>query len=197
MNNQEINDAIRELDRISWELDNAFAENGGEITEELQNGLDQRENIRILLEGEGIDSLGRWLKSVEDRKAALKAEAKVIANRVKACDNSIDYVKRQIRSVLDVLQQDKAKGTCYSFTASDSHKVETDSALLKSIYYDQALQAIHDAGIPEYVGLSLTASSGKVPEGEELPVFFTVVDTPTVTFRKPSKIKVKEEEEAE
>ena len=193
MNNKQINEAIFELDRISWELDEAFAENGGEITDDLQNSLDQRENLRILLENEGIDSLGRWMKSVEDRKAALKAEKDTISRKMAACDNTIDYIKRQLRSLMDLLGMDKAKGSSYSFTPCDSHKVEADKAMLKELFQAKALEAIHAAGIPECVGVSLTASSTAVPEGEELPAFFTVTDTKTVTFRKPAKPKKEEE----
>lgn len=193
MNNKQINEAIFELDRISWELDEAFAENGGEITDDLQNSLDQRENLRILLENEGIDSLGRWMKSVEDRKAALKAEKDTISRKMAACDNTIDYIKRQLRSLMDLLGIDKAKGSSYSFTPCDSHKVEADKAMLKELFQAKALEAIHAAGIPECVGVSLTASSTAVPEGQKLPDFFTVTDTKTVTFRKPAKAKKEEE----
>ena len=195
MNNKQINDAIFELDRIGWELDEAFAENGGEITDELSNALDQRANIRLLLENEGIDSLGRWLKSVEDRKAALKAEKDTIARRINACDDTLDYIKRQVRNVLDVLGMEKAKGVSYSFTALNSHKVEADKAALRELYQEKALEAIHAAGIPACVGVSLTASAGAVPEGDELPSFFVVTDTQTVTFRKPAKPKTAKEEE--
>ena len=193
MNNKQINEAIFELDRISWELDEALSENGGELTDDLQNSLDQRANLRLLLENEGIDSLGRWMKSIEDRKATLAAEKEKISQKMKACDNTIDYIKRQLRSIMDLLGIDKAKGTLYTFKPCDSHKVEADKAMLKELFQAKAREATHAAGIPECVGVSLTASSKAVPEGEQLPAFFTVTDTATVTFLKPAKAKKEEE----
>lgn len=185
MDNKEINAALAALGSLGYQLENAFMENGGEVTEELQAQLDQQENLRLLLEGEGIDSLGRWLKSVQDRAAALKAEKDAIARRIAACAKTEEYVKFQIRQILDATGKDAAKGTCYSFTRNDSRKVEADKALLKVLYYEKATAAIHAAGIPECVTVTLGASSTAVPEGAELPEFFNVTESRTVTFRKP------------
>ena len=192
MNNKDINAILSEFASLDWHLQEAFEENGGEITPELEAQLDQQENLRALLEGDGIDALGRWLKSVQDRATALKAEKDSIARQIQACDKTVNYIREQIRKVLDTIGTDKAKGTCYSFTASDSWKVEADKALLKELYQAKALAAIHAAGIPEYVGVSLTASSTAVPEGEQLPEIFTVTESKTVTFRKPKATKDQE-----
>lgn len=189
MNNKDINAALAELSRLQWALDDAFAENGGEITEELEGMLDQVENVRVLLESEGIDSLGRWLKGVEDRKKALKAEKDAIDRQMKGCDKTIDFIKHQVRLVLDMTGRDSAKGTCYSFVASNSRTVDTDKELLKELYLEKAVNAIHEAGIPQYVGVSLTASVSAVPQDEELPEIFKPVEDNTVTFRKPRETK--------
>lgn len=189
MNAKETNATIASLESLRWHLDQAFEENGGELTEELQEQLDMQEDLRALLEADGIDALGRWLKSVQDRGAALKSEKDTITRHIDACKATEDYIRQQVRRALDLLGQDKAKGECYSFTANDSRIVTADTEAVKALYYEKAVAAIREAGIPEYIGLSLKASSTAVPEGAELPDIFKVEVKATTTFRKPKATK--------
>lgn len=186
---KEINAAIASLEALAWHLDNELVENGGEVTEEIQNQLDIQEDLLALLDGEGIDSLGRWLKQVQDRKAALKAEKDTIARHIDACTATEDYIRQQVRKALDLLGKDKAKGECYSFTANDSRQVTADNDAVKALYAEKVEHAIREAGVPGYISVSLRASSSAVPEGEELPDIFKVTITPTTTFRKPRASK--------
>lgn len=179
------NELIASIERLRWQIDTAFEDNGGELTEELQEQLDVHEDLLALLQENGIDDLGRWLKGVQDRKAALKAEKDTILRHINACDATEDYIRKQVRKALDLLGQDKAKGECYSFTSNDSRVVTADTEQVKALYYDKAVNAIREAGIPAYIGISLRASSSAVPEGQELPEIFQVTVTPTTTFRKP------------
>lgn len=194
MNNTDIRAAIEQLAQIDHDLDRAFEESGGELTEELQARMDQRENIKALLQGEGIDDLGRWLKSVEDRKAALKAERDTIARRIKSCDNTLSYIKGQIRLVMDALGIEKAKGTLYSFTASNSGRSTIDGELIDKQWLDVVTQAARAAGLPEYLDVVIDTSITRLSdwadahdgEGAE---YLNVENTPTVTFRKPKANK--------
>lgn len=193
MNNKEINEALARLGSLGLVLDDAFAENGGEVTPELESMLDQQEAIRTLLEGDGIDSLGRWLKSVEDEEAMYKAEKDTIQRRINGRKKLQDYIKEQIRKVMDAIHADECKGSLYRFKSKDTRRVEFDKELVKSLYLDKAMQAIHKAGIPDYISLSLTANSSAIPEGKELPDIFTVNESKTVTFYKPRANKEKKE----
>ena len=85
--------------------------------------------------------------------------------------------------------QEKVKGDRgYSFTAITSTKTEVDKDVLKYNYDFKVEQAIRAAGIPDYVGFSLTASSTKakeigVQEGDE--DLFVTTEKPSVRFTKP------------
>lgn len=78
MNNTEINNAIAELYRTANTLEELYIENEGEVTEDSAQLEEQLEAIKTLLNGDGIDSLGRWLKGKEDERATLKAEKAAI-----------------------------------------------------------------------------------------------------------------------
>lgn len=192
MNYEEIIEKVALLTSASYELEAAYIENGGEITEETEALEAVVENTRALLEGDGIDALGEWLKSLEDRKASLKAEKEFVDRRIKATDNTIAFVKHTVSSALAAIGTDKVKGSRgYSFTASLSRTVKADAALLKERYQKTALDAIHGAGIPSCVTVTLGASSSLV-DGD-LPDFFSVNEENTVTFRKPKAAKKEDE----
>lgn len=187
MNINEINATLAALNAASEELENLYLENGGEETEDTAALADQINAVKDLLEGGAIDSLGRWLKGKEDEAAALKAEKAHIARRQKYVENSIAFIKEKIFQVLEALGKEQVKGISYAFKTYHSRTVEADKTILKERYQEQALEAIHAAGIPLCVGVSLTASSSLV-EGE-LPDFFTVTESDTVKFSKPRVTK--------
>ena len=66
MNAQEIKATLAEINRKKYELEAALEENGGELTPELLESLEILEDLKALLAGDGVDDLGRWLKSVQD-----------------------------------------------------------------------------------------------------------------------------------
>lgn len=192
MNYDEIIEKVALLTSASYELEAAYVENGGEITDETEALEALVENTRSLLEGDGIDALGEWLKGLEDRKASLKAEKDFVDRRIKATENTIAFVKGTLSQVLNAIGKEKVKGSRgYSFTATVSKTVKADTAILKERWQQTALDAIHGAGIPSCVTVTLGASSSLV-EGD-LPDFFSVSETPTVTFRKPKAAKKEDE----
>lgn len=188
MTTQQILDALNALTEHFRELEDAYVENGGEVTEETISMEDHIAEIQEMLLGGGVDSLGRWLKAKEDQKAALKDEKAKIDRMMKAADKSIDYIKQLVDTVLFSCGQEQAKGLLYSFkrTTSTTHTANTD--LINERYLYKAAKAAHDAGLPEWVGISLKPVWSLVPAGTETDEFNTVTKQ-TVTFRKPAKSK--------
>ena len=184
---------LSDLDRKMDALEDLYIENEGEVTEETEQAEAEISGLQELLSGEGIDMLGGWLKAKEDRKKALKAEKDYITRQMTAIDGTIDFIKDKITEVLKKTGKDKVKGERgYSFTASHSVKTEVNKDVLRYNYDFKVEQAIRAAGIPDYVGFSLTASSTKasefgVLEGDE--DIFTTTEKDTVTFRKPKASK--------
>lgn len=193
MTAREINDIIRALAEHCNALEDAYVENEGEITEETMSMEDQIADLQEVLLGDGVDELGRWLKAKEDQKAALKAEKAKIDSMAKAVDRSIDYIKGLIDTILFACGQEQVKGLLYSFkrTVSTTHTANTD--IINQRYLDVAAKAAHEAGLPEWVGISLKPSWALVPAGTETDEFNTVTKQ-TVTFRKPVKSKYNESE---
>jgi chromosome segregation ATPase len=188
MNNKEINAALAALNEAVFYLEEEYEMNGGEVTEETEAQEEYIETIKSLLEDEGIDSLGRWLKSKEDSIKALKAERDSVTRQIKKTEEGIEYIKSQIFNVMTAIGKDKVKGTFYSFAPTISRKTEVDKNILEEKYSGIVNQALEQI-LPEWVTIKLSASVKAVPEGMELPDIFKVVETPTCKFVKPRASK--------
>ena len=107
MNNRDITAALAALEEASFLLEEEYEMNGGEVTEETEAQEEYIESLKALLEDEGIDSLGRWLKSKEDLIKTLKAERDSVNRQIKKTENGIEYIiknreldKRTIKIIL-------------------------------------------------------------------------------------------------
>lgn len=185
MNNKDINAALAALNEATFLLDEEYEMNGGEVTEETEAQEEYIESLKALLEEEGIDSLGRWLKSKEDLIKTLKAERDSVNRQIKKTEDGIEYIKTQIFNVLTALGKDKVKGTFYSFAPSISRKTEVDKEILEEKYLAIVNNALEQI-LPPWVSFKLSASVKAVPgDMEELPSEFKVTETPTCKFVKP------------
>ena len=188
-----MNQVLANLDQAVNSLEELYIEGGGEITEETEQMEDHISGLKELLTKDGIDLLGAWLKAKEDRKKSLKAERDYITRQMAAIDETIEFIKGKVNQVMVATGQDKIKGDRgYSFAAITSVKTEVDKDVLKTIYADRIEEAIRNAHIPAYVGVTLTASSTKaaefgVVEGDE--EIFHTTETPSVRFTKPRASK--------
>ena len=193
MDYKEMNQVLADLDQAMVTLEETYIENEGEVTEETEQMEAQISCLKELLTKDGIALLGGWLKAKEDKKKRLKAEKDYITRQMAAIDETIEFIKDKITEVMKMTGQEKIKGDRgYSFTASHSVKTEVDKDVLKALYADKVDKAIREAGVPAYVGVSLTASSTKanelgVLEGDE--EIFSTTEKDTVTFRKPKASK--------
>lgn len=196
MNNTDIKNALSAFNQTMIALEDAYMENGGEITEETESMENTISDLKELLTGEGIDSLGRWLANQEEKVKVLKAEKDSISRQINAANSTIDYIKFMVNKVLTETGTDKAKGTLYSFTPSISKTTKADKEVLTALYSAKIEEAIRSAHVPPYIGVSLTASSsiaetfGLVEGDEEL---FHTTETPSCRFTKPRATKKSEE----
>ena len=189
MNNNDINAALAALNEATFLLEEEYEMNGGEVTDETEAQEEYIESLKALLEDEGIDSLGRWLKSKEDLIKTLKAERDSVTRQIKKTEDGIEYIKIQIYNVLSALGKEKAKGTFYSFAPAISRKTEVDKEILEDKYLAVVNNALEQI-LPPWVSFKLSASVKAVPgDMEELPSEFRVVETPTCKFVKPRASK--------
>lgn len=189
MNNREINELIETLSLTTRTFENYMVENEGEFDENASQLEEQMEILKGLLTTEGVDSLGRWLKSKEDEIKTLKAERDYISRRVKACEGTIDYIKTQMDKVLKSVELDMVKGTNgYKFQRIVSVKTEVDKETLKGIYQEEVEKKLRGGKkpiIPDDVTITLGASVSALPEGAVLPTYYVRTESNTTKFTKP------------
>jgi hypothetical protein len=185
MNNRDITAALAALEEATFLLEEEYEMSGGEVTEETEAQEEYIESLKALLEDEGIDSLGRWLKSKEDLIKTLKAERDSVTRQIKKTEDGIEYIKTQIFNVLTALGKEKVKGTFYSFAPSISRKTEVDKEILEEKYLGIVNNALEQI-LPPWISFKLSASVKAVPgDMEEMPSEFKVVETPSCKFVKP------------
>lgn len=195
MNNKDINAALAALNESVFLLEEEYMENGGEVTESTEQQEQYIEELKSLLEDEGIDSLGRWLKSKEDLIKTLKAERDSVTRQIKKTEDGIEYIKFQIFQVLTAIGKDIVKGSLgYSFAPAISRKTEVDKDRLEEMFLADVNNALEQI-LPPYVSFKLSASV-KAYEAfveknpDELAMcdaasLFKVIETPTCKFTKP------------
>lgn len=189
---KEIQAALTALNNNMFFLEEEYMENGGEVTESTEAREAVIAELKTLLTTEGVDTLGRWLKAKEDSKAALKAEKASIDRQIKSVENTIEYIKFSVSMILRQTGEQKVKGTCYSFTATESTKTAVDKKTLEEMFQEAVetkLRSGKDPVIPNDVTISLGASVSALPDGAELPSYYTRTTSPSVRFAKPKAAK--------
>lgn len=192
MNNNDIKAALAALSETMLLLEEEYMENGGEVTEYTATMEANIARLKILLTTEGVDSLGRWLKSQEDRIKTLKAERDSINRQMKSCENTIEYIKTMVNRVLGMTDQDKVKGTLYSFTATTSETTSVDKEILNKKFFEAVEKKLRGGKkpvIPEDVTFTLGASISRVPEDAEIPAYYIHSSKPSARFTKPRASK--------
>ena len=191
MNAREIREAIERLRETAWRLEQAYTEGGGEITDETEGLEAERAAVAALLTTEGVDDLGRWLKSKEDELATFKAERTAADARIKSCKRTIDYIKDVVGEILRETGTDKVKGSFYSFAQFDSQKTSVDTDALDAEYLEQVTEAARNAGLPDYCDVAIVTNVKRIQEWGKaqgdvcgFPYLYTEV-TPTSKYIKP------------
>lgn len=194
MKYNEINDALTALQAATRELEEHYIENDGEVTEFAQETETYIDLIKDLLEDEGIDLLGRWLKSKEDEIATLKAERDAVSREIKSVENTIDFIKFRIYMVLQALGKEKVKGARgYSFTSSTSQKTEVNKEELNLIVEREISPLLRDF-YKKHPDITLTAKASVKAFREhggdfETSMIYTITERPTIRFSKPRASK--------
>lgn len=173
------------LEAIKRDLIDAYEANGGEITEETEALEAQREAITDLLEGEGIDTFGRWYKSVEDERAMYKAEKAAADRKIKATEKTLDYIKQVVGDVLRATGREKVKGAFYSFQQFVSKQTSYDAEAVDAEYLEKVIAAARAAGLPECIDVALKTTASRLQADEDNARFVSVTENPTSKFTKP------------
>ena len=106
MDYKELQDILSTLEYTSYKLEETYVENEGEVTEETELMEGEITAMKTLLNTEGVDLLGRWLKGKEDRKKALKAEKDYLTRQMEAIDKTIEFIKTKMNEVMTATGQE-------------------------------------------------------------------------------------------
>lgn len=189
MDYKELQDILSTLDYTSYKLEQTYADGEGEVTDETELMEAEISAMRTLLNTEGVDYLGRWLKGKEDKRNAIKAEKDYLTRQIEAIDKTIAFIKAKINEVMKVTGCEKVKGSLgYSFTSTVSTKTEVDKEILRGHYQAAVEEAVKDI-LPEDVTVTLSASVSKLEADADLPDYYTRTETPSVRFIKPKASK--------
>ena len=186
MTYKDIQDSLTTLARLTAELEDQYIENEGEVTPEAEALEAQKEALAYMLQNEGVDMLGRWLKSKEDEVKTWKAEKAAADRRMKSAQNTVDFVKAKITEIMMATGTEKAKGNYYAFskTVSETNTVDTDE--LDRIWLAVATSAAHEAGLPDYVDVVLKTTTTALKEADATE-FISTNTKDTVRFTKPRR----------
>lgn len=184
---QEMNQVLAQLSQATSNLEEMYAENEGEITEATEQAEEQISCLKQLLNTEGVDLLGRWLKGKEDRKKALKAEKDYITRQMAAIDEGIDFIKVKINQILTATGQEKIKGDCgYAFKATTSVTTTINKEDLDKRYLEQATEGARQFGLPEWLDIQLKTTTTRMKEaGGNALLYLEETSKATCTFTKP------------
>lgn len=189
MNAQEIKATLAEINRKKYELEAALEENGGELTPELLESLEILEDLKALLAGDGVDDLGRWLKSVQDEIATMKAEADAAARKVKALKGQEDYIKFLIGQALDAIGAEKVKGQYYGFTRKTSTTNKVAQEELEAAYLPTIVAGLGDL-LPGWLHIQLKTTATELKDaGGDALAFLETTEAPAIGFTKPRASK--------
>ena len=191
---KDIKEALDNLGSITRSLEDLYVEGGGEVTPETEKLEAEKAAIAQLLTGEGIDSLGRWLKGKEDELATYQAEKALADRKIKSVKNTIDFIKYEVGQVLRSTHQDKVKGSFYSFSQFDSTKQTVDTDTLDNEYLEAATEAARNAGLPDFCDVAIVTNVKRITgyaaeNGNEGLEYIIKESTPTCKYTKPAKAK--------
>lgn len=191
---QELRETLNKLEIAMYERETILEDNGGEVTEEVEDYDFYISLLQGLINKDGLDLLGGWLKSIEDKKNALKAEKDYISRQIAHKDETMDFVKKMIIRAMDLAGVQKTEKSVrgYQFTRMESNTTSVDKDLLNIFYKDKINRILAENHIPSYVTVTLSGSSkayelfkenGAVPDGDE--DIFKSVTEPSLRFTKP------------
>lgn len=195
MRPREIQDALHRLREEKFRLEAEYEENGGEVTDSTLSREQAIADIKtLLLSREGVDSLGRLIRSNTDDIQGYKNEKKHIDSQIKKIEGYNEWLLGLVNGILEESDEDVAKGNLgYSFTQHTSVTTKVDTKMLKERFYETAISAIRATSIPQDITITLSASISSLPEGSEIPEWYNVSSVGKATFRKPRKAKEEDE----
>lgn len=178
---REIERAYQELDEQKEMLEDAIADNNGELDghiEELQYKIRQQEDIlnqqyeKVCDEIEAKpDQYLAWYKEAKAHADALKKAKSELEKRQKAAEQKCEYIKNLLADAMEYNGLAKVKGDCFSASIRETHSIAVDSGKLISPYFAKLNE--FKQNLPAYITvdykiIKTALDTNNLPEGAEI-----------------------------
>lgn len=178
---REIERAYEELEEQKEMLEDAIADNNGEIDghiEELQYMVRKQQDIlddqyeKVCKEIEAKpDQYLAWFKESKAHADALKKAKAELEKRQKAAEKKCEYIKNLLADAMEYNGLAKVKGDCFSASIRETHSILVDSSKLISPYFAQLNE--FKQNLPAYITVDYkivktALDTNNLPEGAEM-----------------------------
>lgn len=170
-----------ELQGTMLQIEYALEDNGGELTDELAELLNDTE-LSIKQKADGYRAV---MAKLDHKADAADKEIKRLQEIKKAAKNGKERLKEYILSVMGTFGMKKIEGELCSMTRTTTKSLDVNEELLLSAYADKIAQL--QAELPEYltidVKVSKTAIKNKFKDTDILPAGCAYVENDSLRIR--------------
>ena len=139
-------------------IEDALWENGGELTEELAEALQETE-LSLARKADGYNSL---IRSFGAQKEILKAEIGRLTKLKKTAENAEKRIEQHICDTMGMFGMDKIEGEKCKISRSRTSSIETNDDMLTAAYLN-ALNELNEK-LPPYIRAEFKVSKTAIKE---------------------------------
>lgn len=163
------------------QIEYALEENGGELTDELAELLNDTE-VSIRQKADGYRAV---MAKFNDKVEAVKREIKRLQDIKKTAENAEKRIKEYILGVMGAYGIKKIEGELCTMTRTTTKSLDVNEELLLSAYNEKIAEL--QASLPEYltieVKVSKTAIKNKFKDTDVLPAGCAYVENDSLRVR--------------
>jgi hypothetical protein len=172
---------LYELQGAMLQIECALEENGGELTDELAELLNDTE-VSIRQKADGYRAV---MAKFNDKVEAVKREIKRLQDIKKTAENAEKRIKEYILGVMGAYGIKKIEGELCTMTRTTTKSLDVNEELLLSAYNEKIAEL--QASLPEYltieVKVSKTAIKNKFKDTDVLPAGCAYVENDSLRVR--------------
>lgn len=172
---------LYELQGAMLQIEYALEENGGELTDELAELLNDTE-VSIRQKADGYRAV---MAKFNDKVEAVKREIKRLQDIKKTAENAEKRIKEYILGVMGIYGIKKIEGELCTMTKTTTKSLDVNEELLLSAYNEKIAEL--QASLPEYltieVKVSKTAIKNKFKDTDVLPAGCAYVENDSLRVR--------------
>ena len=172
---------LYELQGAMLQIEYALEENGGELTDELAELLNDTE-VSIKQKADGYRAV---MAKFNDKVEAVKREIKRLQDIKKTAENAEKRIKEYILGVMGAYGIKKIEGELCTMTRTTTKSLDVNEELLLSAYNEKIAEL--QASLPEYltieVKVSKTAIKNKFKDTDVLPAGCAYVENDSLRVR--------------